>query len=198
MENTENFVFKESGITLTDKILAATVLKLFPQKITPNQITIFRLFMAPVATFFIYAEIYSVAIPLFIITAFSDALDGALARTRNKVTEWGKIYDPFADKLFIGLAAVVIIPRYLNSWLAFSIIFIEMLLIGLAYYLKNKGKLKITANRWGKIKMFLQSAGIILLLIGAAANFPIAIFCAQYFIYAALIFAIISLITYGI
>ena len=189
---------KEFKITLSDRILAATFLKLLPKRVTPNQLTIFRFFTVPFVATFMYIEWYSVAIPLFIISAFTDALDGALARTRNMVTEWGKVYDPVADKLLIGFAAIIIIPKYVNFFLAAFLIFIEVFIIGTAYYFKNKGKIQISANIWGKMKMICQSFGVGFLLLNAVIALPAFLITAQYLLYASILLAIISLITYGI
>jgi Phosphatidylglycerophosphate synthase len=125
-------------ITLSDKILAATVLRLIPRRVQPNQVTIFRFFTIPFVLLLLFIGAHEWAMVLFIFSAFTDALDGAMARTRNQVTEWGKIYDPLADKLLIVLTAFFLIPRHLGFPIVFAILSVEMLLIGAAYYIKNK------------------------------------------------------------
>lgn len=189
---------KEAYVTFSDKILAATLLRLLPEKTTPNQLTIFRFFSVPFVATFMYLEIYAIAIPLFVISALTDALDGALARTRNMITEWGKTHDPIADKLLIGLTGIIIIPKYINFFLAVFIIFIEMFVVGSAYYLKNKGVIQISANIWGKAKMICQSFGVGFLLLFAIVSIPAFLMTAQYLLYASIFFAIVSLVTYGI
>ncbi len=189
---------KEIKITLSDKILAATFLRLIPKSVTPNQLTIFRFFSVPFVLFLLSIQEYEWAVILFIISAFTDALDGALARTTNRITEWGKMYDPMADKLLIVLTSLILIPKYLGFWLVFSITFIEMVLIGSAYYLKNKGAIEIRANAWGKGKMISQSVAVSLLLLYALVHAPFLLIGAQYVFYLAIIFALVSLITYGI
>src|SRR5690606_10854774 len=49
-----------------------------------------------------------VAAGLFALAAVTDRLDGALARRRGLVTDFGIIADPIADKLLIGTALVVL------------------------------------------------------------------------------------------
>jgi len=120
-------------ITFSDRMLAATVLKLIPHRVTPNQITVLRFFLIPFVLFLVFTEHYEAGLVLFAFAAFTDALDGALARTTNRVTEWGKIYDPVADKILIGTTALVLVPRHLGFGIVFAVIFIEMLLIGGAY-----------------------------------------------------------------
>ena len=77
----------DSQVTTVDLFLAATFLKFLPRRVTPNQITIFRFFTVPFVALLLYLDAYWYAVPLFIISAFTDALDGALARTKNKITE---------------------------------------------------------------------------------------------------------------
>lgn len=190
--------YDDTKPTKMDKVLAATFLRLLPKRVTPNQITIARFFSVPFAGYFVATGNYRVGIPLFIVSAFTDALDGALARTTNRVTEWGRMYDPMADKLLIGITALIIIPKYLSFTLAFTIIFIEMLVVGTAYYMKNKGTIHVSANGWGKMKMFLQSIGVGALLIYAAYPLPWIELTAEYSLYASIVFAVLSIITHGI
>ena len=90
-----------------DKIMAVTFLPLIPRWVTPNAITIARFVLTPLVVFLILIENYNIGIPLFIATAFTDVLDGSLARVRKKVTKWGTLHDPVADKLLIGSSLAV-------------------------------------------------------------------------------------------
>lgn len=189
---------REAKVTVSDKILAATFLKLLPQKVTPNQITIFRFLTVPFVVFLLVIREYEWGITLFVISAFTDALDGALARTTNRITDWGKTYDPLADKLLIVLTALMVVTRHLGITIVFLIMMIEMILIGSAYYFKNKGVIEIRANGWGKAKMMCQSVGVGLVLLFAVTQIPVLLIAAQFILYASILFAIVSLITYGI
>ena len=94
-------------LTLTDKILEKTLLKLIPQWMTPNIISWMRFASIPFIGYVFWVEQYAVALILFFISTFSDAVDGSLARTRNMVTDFGKLLDPFADKLLIAVTALM-------------------------------------------------------------------------------------------
>ena len=186
-------------INLSDKILATTFLKLLPKRVTPNQLTIFRFFTIPFIALLLWLGKYGLGTALFIISAFTDALDGALARTRNMITKWGSIYDPLADKLLISITAFLILPRYIGPWIVFAIIFLEMFLIGMAYYNTNHNKKKsIQANWWGKSKMISQSLGVFLVLLYILWSLPLLLMAAQLILYLAVILAVISLITYSL
>src|SRR3989338_2865390 len=105
-------------LTLTDKILKRTLLPFIPRYVTPNSVTWFRFVSIPFVGYLLVQEQYFPGLILFFISSFSDAVDGALARTRDQVTEWGKTYDPFADKLLIGTAVFILVSRFLNAYLA--------------------------------------------------------------------------------
>ena len=79
----------------------------------PNIITLARILIAPMVTFLVFLDGYQaklVAFALFNIAAFSDLVDGYLARRGGLVTEIGKELDPLADKL---LLFCTLIPIYL-------------------------------------------------------------------------------------
>lgn len=91
-----------SKVSFVDRILDRTILKIFPDSIRPNFLTVFRFVSIPFIIFFLINGNYMIGFWLFVISAFTDALDGAMARTRNKITDWGIVFDPFADKLLIS------------------------------------------------------------------------------------------------
>lgn len=188
MSNTE--------ITLSDKILAATFLKIIPIWITPNQMTVFRMLTVPFLLLFLVNGNYGIAIPLFIISAFSDALDGARARTTNQITEWGKLYDPVADKILIGSVSAVIISIYVSPATAFIIIGLEVVIVTLALYHKAYAGLEIEAKKAGKIKMICQSFGVGILLLYIVWPAPYLFTISLAFLYISIVFALLSIFVY--
>ena len=75
----------------------------------PNQLTTLRVVLIPVFMFFFTADFSGhnyVACAIFIIASLTDFLDGHLARKWNLVTNFGKIMDPFADKLLVLTALI--------------------------------------------------------------------------------------------
>jgi len=179
-----------------DKLLAATILKLIPHYVCPNHFTLFRLLASPVAAILMYWESYTWGLYIFLILALTDAIDGSLARTRNQITEWGKVYDPLADKILIGSMIFIIVLRYLDPWTAYFILIIEAVIIITAWKRKKEGKI-VQANVWGKIKMILQVLGVIILLLSIVLNLEALAPFASGTLTLAIIFAIISLFTYS-
>ena len=181
-------------VTLIDKLLAASVLRLIPWNVRPNIITRFRLILIPFVAFFLLTNHFTVATILFLFAAFSDALDGAMARTRRQITAWGTLYDPISDKLLIGITSLIIVSKYLSVDLALIICFLEICLISSAYF-RYKGRI-VPAKSMGKIKMVLQCLGIIILLIAIISGAPIFLLIARYTLYLAVVFALLSLFVF--
>jgi CDP-diacylglycerol--glycerol-3-phosphate 3-phosphatidyltransferase len=181
-------------ITITDKILNWTILKLFPSFVRPNFLTIFRFVSIPFVIFFLLHENYTIGLWLFAISAFTDALDGAIARTRHQITDWGIVFDPLADKLLIGSAAVIVITKFISPFLAGVIVVIEILLV-LFSYIRFKGEI-VPAKIAGKIKMILQSVGVGLLLLAIIINSPLIVLVATGVLYLAIFFALLSLFVF--
>ena len=180
--------------TAIDRLMARTFLKLIPKSVTPNQITKFRLICIPFIALLLGLNFYAAGMILFLLAAFSDALDGAIARTEKRITTWGTLYDPIADKLLIGTVSVIIVSEYISAYLALAIVVIEILLIGSAYF-RYKGRV-VPAKTMGKTKMILQCLGIIVLLFYIVFKIPILLVIATYMLYLAIVFGLLSLFVF--
>ena len=180
-----------------DKLLAKTFLKLFPKSLIPNHLTAFRFAATPFVTFLMFYDYYYVGLVAFLLVAFTDALDGSMARTRNQITEWGKIYDPLADKVLIGSMVFDIVLKYIDFWTAIIIVLIEIIIIVAAWIRKREGRV-VQANIWGKIKMNLQVLGVAILLFSVISKIEFLLPLASGTLYLAIAFAVVSLLTYGI
>ena len=192
-----NHTYSNTQPTNIDKALAVTVLWLIPKSVTPNQVTLFRFITTPFVVWLLLADYYIAGGVLFIISAFSDAVDGALARTRDQITDWGKTYDPLADKFLISITAIILIPTFIGIHLAVLIIGIESLFIVGAYYKRKKyPSIQVQANTLGKIKMFLQSLGLAVLILYIVFSVPLFLLFATNILYTAVIFALVNLIVY--
>ena len=71
----------------------------------PNKLTLLRLILVPFYVFFLLMPSiphhYLIALVIFAAAAYTDHLDGKIARKRNMVTDFGKFADPLADKIMI-------------------------------------------------------------------------------------------------
>lgn len=180
--------------TSIDRVLEVILLPFLPRRVTPNQLTVFRLAATPVVMALLLTKAYAWGTALFILAALSDAADGAIARTTNRVTAWGIMFDPIADKLLVGSVALILVPAYLGAGLAWAIVAVEAVLIA-SVYLRYGGKV-VPAKTAGKIKMILQCVGLAMLLLYVNLGAPVLLMIAAYVLYASLFFALLSLFVY--
>ena len=97
--------------------------------------------------------------------AFTDYLDGFLARRQGKVTFLGKALDPVADKLLTSSAFIMLAAHgWVPAWMVCVIVGRELAITGLRSVIAGKG-LDISASRLGKLKTGFQIAAIIPLMI---------------------------------
>ena len=86
------------------------VRKLFSHVWTiPNVLTMIRLLLVPVFVVVYFrtsAEPKYAALAIFAAASLTDMLDGYLARKLNQITDFGKLFDPLADKLMVLTALV--------------------------------------------------------------------------------------------
>ncbi len=74
----------------------------------PNQITLLRLLFIPFVIIAVFDAHWRWALGLLIAAAFSDALDGLLARTLHQQTLLGLYLDPIADKMLLSSLFLVL------------------------------------------------------------------------------------------
>jgi CDP-diacylglycerol--glycerol-3-phosphate 3-phosphatidyltransferase len=102
---------------------------------------------------------------LFAIAAFTDLLDGYLARKSKQVTKIGILLDPIADKLLVIAALIVLVDMELiPSWIAIVIIAREFIVTGLRVVALSRD-IVIPAEMGGKIKVVAQISSILALLL---------------------------------
>lgn len=181
-----------------DRFLDFVLLRFLPASITPNRLTMFRIVLTPIVFGFTLYGHYKTGIILFIIAAFTDAMDGSLARTKNRVTEFGMLFDPLADKFLIGSMVLILVFRYFNHWLGIAILGIEIIIIASALVAKIKFKSKVMANQWGKIKMMLQVIAMSITMLALLIDFPELLSIAAWLFGLAIGFALLSLFKKGI
>lgn len=104
------------------------------------------------------------ACAIFVIAAFTDKLDGYLARSRGLVTDLGKLLDPIADKALTGAAFVLLaFPLLEIPWFIPVVILIRELGITLMRMVLRKYTV-LPAGRGGKLKTVFQATALALLL----------------------------------
>ncbi|MDO8594338.1 MAG: CDP-alcohol phosphatidyltransferase family protein [bacterium] len=181
-------------VTPIDRFFAATIVPLLPKWVSPNRITIFRFISIPFILVLLITGYSLAGMILFVISALSDAVDGALARTAHRITKWGIIADPMADKLLIGSVALLVVWKNLGWPLVLGLVSIELVLAASAYF-RYSGKLT-PAKTVGKIKMILQCVGVSFVLLYGIVPNPVFLLIGEYILYAAILFGLLSLFVY--
>jgi CDP-diacylglycerol--glycerol-3-phosphate 3-phosphatidyltransferase len=133
----------------------------------PNLLTVFRILLVPVLVAALLQEAgpgESLAAGVFAVASFTDALDGWIARRQKKVSTFGKLMDPLADKLLVTAALVSLVSlQRLSAWVAMVIIAREFAVTGLRQLAMEHGDV-IPASAWGKLKTVAQVAMVLLLI----------------------------------
>lgn len=135
----------------------------------PNFLTLFRIAAVPgivVLLFFPESRpcMFAAAI-LFSLASITDYLDGYFARTRNLISDFGKVMDPLADKLLVSSSLIMLSShKIIPAWIVCVIIGRELAVTGLRNMMAQGGK-DVSASMLGKYKTGFQISAIIPLLI---------------------------------
>jgi CDP-diacylglycerol---glycerol-3-phosphate 3-phosphatidyltransferase len=129
----------------------------------PNLLTVVRILLVPVVVVALLEGTPNadmLAAIVFAAAAFTDGLDGYIARSRGSVTTFGKLMDPLADKLLIiaPLVSLVSLGR-IAPWVAMVIIAREFAVTALRMLAVEQGVV-IPASMLGKLKTITQVAAI--------------------------------------
>jgi CDP-diacylglycerol--glycerol-3-phosphate 3-phosphatidyltransferase len=138
----------------------------FPLNV-PNVLTMLRIVAVPVVVVALLEETPKgdvIAAAVFALAAFTDGLDGYIARRRREITTFGKLMDPLADKLLITAALVSLVSlNRLAAWVAMVIIAREFAVTGLRSVAAERGVV-IEASWLGKVKTALQVLAVFALI----------------------------------
>lgn len=134
----------------------------------PNQLTILRIILTPIFLFFFLSNDpvkIQISLAIFLIAALTDWYDGWLARKFNYITDWGKFWDPLADKIltstaFIGFVLVDLIPL----WMVLLIVVRDLVVTLLRIYAEGRGYNFVTSY-YAKWKTVLQMVFLYYLLL---------------------------------
>jgi len=142
-------------------------------KSAANLITLMRLVLSVV--FFVLLAAKSaiwlaVAFFVFVAAGLTDLLDGYFARKYHSASTFGRVADPFVDKLLICGGYILLIGRVplLAAWMVLVIVVRELFVTAMRSFVEAR-QVKFSATFWGKLKTFLQSlalGGCLLYLVG--------------------------------
>jgi CDP-diacylglycerol--glycerol-3-phosphate 3-phosphatidyltransferase len=155
----------------------------------PNALSLIRVILVPVfvATllFMRNIEIWGLVVPavVYALTAFTDMLDGKIARKYGLVTDFGKFIDPLADKfMVIGSMLAILANMFIGKtwadsksdivmglvfiWVVLIILFRELAVTSMRLVVAGNGiKVDLAANMFGKLKTVSQMVGTVVIII---------------------------------
>lgn len=141
----------------------------------PNKISTVRILLIPVIIFFFFASFitnginYFICAGLFILAAYTDALDGHIARKYNLVTTIGKFLDSIADKLLATVTLILIVCCNLIMWQVGAGILIVIicrdLIIDMLRQIGASKNVIIAADWYGKVKTIVIDLALPVLLV---------------------------------
>lgn len=163
----------------------------------PNSITILRILLIPV-----FVWIFSDTSPeraliaglVFGGAAFTDFLDGYLARKNGQITNVGKLLDPVADKLLVASGLILLVQfQRVAVWLAIVMIARELIVSGARAVAAKEGFV-VPADSLGKLKVTGQIGGILCLILqGVWVQMESLLFhTGTALLYVALFFSLLS------
>ena len=182
----------------------------------PTKLTFFRLILSIVIIAFLLFPFYRIGFQfktflfhsilidvkyvlcgvIFILAAFTDYLDGYLARKNKEVTDFGKFSDAIADKVLVNSVLIIFAAQgFLPAIIPVVIICRDIIVDAIRMNVAGKGTVQ-AAKMSGKIKTASLMIGIILTFF---YNLPFELFGLQiskFFIYFGTLMAIISLVEY--
>ncbi len=163
----------------------------------PNSITLLRILLIPV-----FVWLYLEPTPeralwaglVFGAAAFTDFLDGYLARRSGQITNLGKLLDPVADKLLVASGLILLVQvQQVAVWLAIVMIARELIVTGARAVAAKEGFI-VPADSLGKFKVIGQIGGILCLIFQGAWLEAQAFLSSVGIIllYVALVFSLVS------
>ena len=165
----------------------------------PNKLTLLRIALVPlfILCFYIKGEwgMYVAAV-IFVAAFITDIADGYIARSRNLITDFGKLMDPIADKLLTASALIMLTAKGLLSPIAVIIIIAREFLIS-GFRLVSAGNGVVIAANWlGKLKTTTQAVAMVMVmlhnLVIKVFGFPLDV----WMVWVSVFFTVISAVDY--
>lgn len=141
-----------------------------------NSLTAFRILLAPISVLFLFWDIPHqdlIAAGLFILAGLTDGLDGWAARVRRQTTQFGKSFDPFADKILISTALISLAKLHrVHWWMVWVILGREILITILRQFAGRHGE-PIGASWLGKAKTMSQIVAVAAIILWPTPASPL-------------------------
>jgi cardiolipin synthase (CMP-forming) len=116
-----------------------------------NGLSALRAVLTVPAAMLLWSQQNEIAMGVGVLCYITDVLDGWLARRLNEVTEWGKIIDPLADKIFVGvITTILVLQGRLPLWFVGTILCRDAVIMLAGIYLARRTDFVLPSNYPGK------------------------------------------------
>jgi cardiolipin synthase len=160
-----------------------------------NWLTVLRILLIPVFVSLLVYRQRGPALTIFVVAAFTDLLDGYVARQRGSQSRLGAFLDPMADKLLLVSSFVTLTwLKALPFWIAAVVISRDLILMigALAIHMAG-GRITPRPTRAGKLATFFQ---VLTVLVGLLTPFLHVPGLARSVMWVAATFTVISGLQY--
>ncbi|MFH1690072.1 MAG: CDP-diacylglycerol--glycerol-3-phosphate 3-phosphatidyltransferase [Candidatus Eisenbacteria bacterium] len=135
----------------------------------PNGLSVARLIMGPIVLVCLLTGFVRLAFYIFVVAMLTDLCDGYLARRSNRVTEFGKLMDPLADKVLVSLVLIGLLFMglpFVSLWMVAVIIARELLILGCrtGVFKSGEGFVTSRAAKWKTAAQMVWISGTLLYL----------------------------------
>ena len=167
----------------------------------PNVLTLGRIALIPVfAVVYLATAYFWIAAILFAAAAFTDWLDGYLARRLDQTTQIGAFLDPVADKLIVSTALVLLIASHGDWWMTIPgtvIISREIVISALREWMAEMNRRGVVAvTWWAQLKTATQMIAVTVLMGNPPTLESVWVLGGLGLLYFAAVLTIISMISY--
>ncbi|MGE5551250.1 MAG: CDP-diacylglycerol--glycerol-3-phosphate 3-phosphatidyltransferase [Bacteroidota bacterium] len=124
-----------------------------------NSLTALRIVLAPISVLFLFWNVPHqalIAAGFFVLAGLTDGLDGWAARVRKQTTQFGKSFDPFADKVLVSSALISLANLGRVPWWMVWVILGREVMVTILRQLAGRRGEQTGASWLGKAKTFSQ------------------------------------------
>ena len=170
----------------------------------PNKLTVSRILLTPPCLALIMLKGFAWSAPLgavvFMLIAFTDMLDGKIARKYNLITDFGKFIDPLADKFMVfgALLALLVEYNYLANylvWVAAAVMLRELAVTSIRLVVAGNQGIVVAASMFGKVKTVIQIIAIVAIIVEPILIDPLSLYDKGLYIISYIAMAAMATVT---
>lgn len=164
----------------------------------PNALSFFRLCLIPLIVWqYVFKHNYDIALYLLVLSGLTDIADGIIARKFDMISDFGKAFDPIADKLTQIAMLLCLVTRFHNMWLPLILLVVKEVFAGVAGLMMARKGVILGADWHGKATTVLLYGTMMVHLawvnISAAASNILIGACTAMIILSGILYAIRNL-----